>query len=550
MDRRAGKAVVPLPGLQRRPHAAGDCWTNEGARPRRSSPIPSGAAISRCSSAWTTRSAGSWPISAKPATDKNTLIFFFSDNGGSGRKPFLAYNTAVNTPAARQQGPDARRRHPRAVLRLLAGQAAGGQDLRPARDRAGHPADRLRGGRREDAEQHRWREPSAVPHRREKRRAPHEALYWRFGPQKAIRKGDWKLVDWRDFETKTEQRLAALRPGERHRRKERPRRQAPANRRRAEPAPGSAGTRKTSPRSGTAAPPKTPPRRRRRNSAYRNAEGVRGLIRSIRNGVCVRTAHAFGVAAKREGIIMRISCALFVLAIAPAIAFAQPPISIERIRGDIKYLSSDPLQGRGVGSRGEDLAVDFIAQQFEKAGLKPAGERGTFFQAVPLVMVTTGPNATLALSQGRRNDQVQARGRIRRRQQNRSNRKISTPRRSSSATASPRPSSAGTITQDVDVKGKVVVVFTNEPPSDDPKFFARQGAHLLWPLDLQVRGGDAPRRQGGAHHPHQRDRRLSLLGRQEAQRGPDPAREGQPALAFAGWLSARARRQVARLGRA
>jgi arylsulfatase A-like enzyme len=34
--------------------------------------------------------------------------------------------------------------------------------------------------------------------------APHEALYWRFGPQKAIRKGKWKLVDWRDFETKQE----------------------------------------------------------------------------------------------------------------------------------------------------------------------------------------------------------------------------------------------------------------------------------------------------------------------------------------------------------
>src|SRR5262249_58462568 len=34
--------------------------------------------------------------------------------------------------------------------------------------------------------------------------APHEALYWRFGPQKAVRKGKWKLVDWRDFEMKQE----------------------------------------------------------------------------------------------------------------------------------------------------------------------------------------------------------------------------------------------------------------------------------------------------------------------------------------------------------
>ena len=36
----------------------------------------------------------------------------------------------------------------------------------------------------------------------------------------------------------------------------------------------------------------------------------------------------------------------------------------------------------------------------------------------------------------------------------------------------------------VDVRGKVVVLFTNEPPSDDPKFFTGRGAHLLRPLDL------------------------------------------------------------------
>src|ERR1700730_6604918 len=53
----------------------------------------------------------------------------------------------------------------------------------------------------------------------------------------------------------------------------------------------------------------------------------------------------------------------------------QPTVSIERIRSDVKYLSSDELQGRGVGSRGEELAVEFIARQFEKAGLTPAGDR-------------------------------------------------------------------------------------------------------------------------------------------------------------------------------
>jgi arylsulfatase A-like enzyme len=81
--------------------------------------------------------------------DQDTLVFFLSDNGGSGRKPFLAYNTGVNNPAPRQQGPDARRRHPRAVLRLVARQAACENDLRPPRDGARHPAHGVCGRRRE-----------------------------------------------------------------------------------------------------------------------------------------------------------------------------------------------------------------------------------------------------------------------------------------------------------------------------------------------------------------------------------------------------------------
>src|SRR4051812_43392314 len=45
----------------------------------------------------------------------------------------------------------------------------------------------------------------------------------------------------------------------------------------------------------------------------------------------------------------------------------QPVVSLDRIRADVKYLASAPLQGRGVGSRGEELATAYIAQQFEKA---------------------------------------------------------------------------------------------------------------------------------------------------------------------------------------
>src|SRR3954469_9645861 len=40
----------------------------------------------------------------KSGRDKDTLIFFVSDNGGSGKKPFLAYNTALNTPLRGNKG--------------------------------------------------------------------------------------------------------------------------------------------------------------------------------------------------------------------------------------------------------------------------------------------------------------------------------------------------------------------------------------------------------------------------------------------------------------
>ena len=43
---------------------------------------------------------------------------------------------------------------------------------------------------------------------------------------------------------------------------------------------------------------------------------------------------------------------------------AQPTFSIERMRKDISRLASDEFQGRGVGSRGEELSIDYIASAF------------------------------------------------------------------------------------------------------------------------------------------------------------------------------------------
>lgn len=58
----------------------------------------------------------------------------------------------------------------------------------------------------------------------------------------------------------------------------------------------------------------------------------------------------------------------------------------QRFHAHIEYLASDQLEGRGVGTAGIDLAAEYIASEFEKSGLKPAGDNGTFFQSFPMTL--------------------------------------------------------------------------------------------------------------------------------------------------------------------
>ncbi len=60
----------------------------------------------------------------------------------------------------------------------------------------------------------------------------------------------------------------------------------------------------------------------------------------------------------------------------------------KRIRSDVEYLADDQLEGRETGTRGYDLAADYVAKRFAAIGLKPAGENGGFFQTVPLLKAT------------------------------------------------------------------------------------------------------------------------------------------------------------------
>ncbi len=55
------------------------------------------------------------------------------------------------------------------------------------------------------------------------------------------------------------------------------------------------------------------------------------------------------------------------------------------LRAHLEFLADDMLEGRDTGTRGGRIAANYIRAHFEKIGLKPGGEGGTFTQSVPLV---------------------------------------------------------------------------------------------------------------------------------------------------------------------
>ncbi len=57
-------------------------------------------------------------------------------------------------------------------------------------------------------------------------------------------------------------------------------------------------------------------------------------------------------------------------------------IRADGLRAHMEFLADDLLEGRGTGTRGFQLAADYIRAQFEEMGLKPAGENGSYFQNV------------------------------------------------------------------------------------------------------------------------------------------------------------------------
>ncbi len=233
-------------------------------------------------------------------------------------------------------------------------------------------------------------------------------------------------------------------------------------------------------------------------------------------------------------------------------ASEQAAASIDEatLRGHIRFLADDLLEGRGPGSRGDALTQLYLQTQFQTLGLRPAAADGSWTQDVPLVGVTTHAPPSITFRSGdselalRTGEEFIA----------------NMGRPVAKATISDAelvfvgygieaPEYEWNDYKDVDLHGKVLVMMNNDP-SDDPELFegrrrlyygrwdykyesaARQGAagaiiiHTTpsagypWQVvqtswsgeEFELRGSDGPRMKLKAWASEDAARRLVKLG--------------------------------------
>src|SRR6266436_6323070 len=73
-------------------------------------------------------------------------------------------------------------------------------------------------------------------------------------------------------------------------------------------------------------------------------------------------------------------------------------ITPDGLLAHIKALSSDEFEGRAPGTKGEELSIKYISDQFRSIGLKPGNPDGSYFQEVPLAGIKSDPKMILAVA--------------------------------------------------------------------------------------------------------------------------------------------------------
>lgn len=157
----------------------------------------------------------------------------------------------------------------------------------------------------------------------------------------------------------------------------------------------------------------------------------------------------------------------------PAAQQAMNGIDSEKIRATVKYLSDDRLEGRGTGQKGGDMAADWMAEQFKSYGLEPVGDNRSFFQNVKFYGIRTDQQKTQFAFVPKSGAPITL--------------KFGDDYVATDETHSERSQIEAPLVyvgyginapeyqwddyKGADLKGKVLLMLVNEPPSDDPNFF-------------------------------------------------------------------------------
>jgi Zn-dependent M28 family amino/carboxypeptidase len=144
-------------------------------------------------------------------------------------------------------------------------------------------------------------------------------------------------------------------------------------------------------------------------------------------------------------------------------------ITPDALLSHIKILASDEFEGRAPGSKGEELSIKYISEQFKAAGLNPGNPDGSYFQEVPLAGIKSDPTMQLVVS-GKppmdlkfADDFVASSARL----QNEI--KIDNSPIIFVGYGVVAPEYGWDDYKDVDVRGKTILMLINDPPVPDPK---------------------------------------------------------------------------------
>ena len=159
-----------------------------------------------------------------------------------------------------------------------------------------------------------------------------------------------------------------------------------------------------------------------------------------------------------------------------------PAVTIDsgRILERIKVLSSDEYEGRAPGTKGEELTVRYLEDEFKKLGLKPGNTDGTYVQQVPLVGITAANSQPLVVAKGTQKQTFKwADDVVAWTKHVADGASIANSELVFVGYGVDAPEYQWNDFKDVDVKGKTIVVLVNDPQVPDPSDAAKLDARTF-----------------------------------------------------------------------